>query len=402
MLSRGRLSVRLDERRRTAEDAVEKIDPEAIRFNPDDVVQRLVEQFSFEPVAIRWHEMRRDRVAETSALVDNFGHAARVRMMRTNQFAPITGDSELLTYQASRSWMGVPSELRSVNVRDNDLEFDVDVALDAQADAVLAKIAAVQKRLDTLAEWANGDVQAETPHLERVVRQKVEARKRQLDSIAALDEALDIPLRASNQPVTLPVARKKVRVSRRASQGGSQRPSEPRISDAIYEDVLATIRSVGNSFERLPSTARRFTEPELRDLLLFILNSNYEGLARGEVFNGKGKTDILIPYGDRNAFIGECKKWRGEKGLKEAVDQLLGYVVWRDTRAALIVFIGQSDATNIIKKARRVLRLNPSCISVKEAADSSMRSDYLFRAPDDPERHIQVALLPVVLGVQNS
>ena len=37
------------------------------------------------------------------------------------------------------------------------------------------------------------------------------------------------------------------------------------------------------------------------------LNAQFEGKAAGEVFNGQGKTDILIREGGRNAFIAECK-----------------------------------------------------------------------------------------------
>jgi hypothetical protein len=78
--------------------------------------------------------------------------------------------------------------------------------------------------------------------------------------------------------------------------------------------VLRTLGSFARALERLPKTASRFNEVELRDLALFILNSGYEGAARGEVFNGNGKTDILLPWKDRNAFIGECKFWKGPKG----------------------------------------------------------------------------------------
>ena len=89
---------------------------------------------------------------------------------------------------------------------------------------------------------------------------------------------------------------------------------EPALADAMYEDVLRTLGSLGRAFERLPKTASRFKEEELRDVALFILNSNYEGAARGEVFNGNGKTDLLLAWKDRNAFIGECKFWKGPQG----------------------------------------------------------------------------------------
>ena len=57
-----------------------------------------------------------------------------------------------------------------------------------------------------------------------------------------------------------------------------------------------------------------------------------------EAFRYKGKTDICIEQDNRAAFIGECKLWSGSKGLSDALNQLLGYLTWRDSKAALIIF----------------------------------------------------------------
>lgn len=51
-----------------------------------------------------------------------------------------------------------------------------------------------------------------------------------------------------------------------------------------------------------------------------------------------GKSDILIRDGDRSVFVAECKIWRGSKSLSNAIDQLLGYATWRDTKTAILVF----------------------------------------------------------------
>jgi hypothetical protein len=127
------------------------------------------------------------------------------------------------------------------------------------------------------------------------------------------------------------------------------------------------------------------------------LNSNFEGSARGEVFNGAGKTDILIQHDDRNAFIGECKVWRGEKQFGDAIDQLVGYTVWRDTKAALILFIRSGNATEILAKADAKLRAHARFESARTTTDADSRTDYLLHAKDDPARLIRVALLPFVL-----
>src|SRR5262249_10958172 len=84
--------------------------------------------------------------------------------------------------------------------------------------------------------------------------------------------------------------------------------------------------------ERSPRTFAKLEEEEIRDHFLLQLNGHYEGSATGETFNAAGKTDILVREGNRNLFIGECKIWHGSNKFAEAIDQLLGYLTWRDTK----------------------------------------------------------------------
>jgi hypothetical protein len=56
------------------------------------------------------------------------------------------------------------------------------------------------------------------------------------------------------------------------------------------------------------------------------------------VRSAQGKTDILIRIDGKNIFIAECKFWTGPKGFTETIDQLLGYLSWRDTKAAIVMF----------------------------------------------------------------
>jgi hypothetical protein len=51
-----------------------------------------------------------------------------------------------------------------------------------------------------------------------------------------------------------------------------------------------------------------------------------------------GKTDILLREGDRNVFIAERKFWKGPKAFAEAIDHLLSYATWRDSKAVILVF----------------------------------------------------------------
>ncbi|WP_214324865.1 hypothetical protein [Nonomuraea sediminis] len=106
-----------------------------------------------------------------------------------------------------------------------------------------------------------------------------------------------------------------------------------------------------NALGRNPSGAAAMDEESIRNLLLVSLNAQFKGTAAGELFNGAGKTDILIRERDRNVFIGERKVWDGAQTVTHAIDQLLGYLVWRDTKAALLMFIRTKDVTATIQSA---------------------------------------------------
>lgn len=113
---------------------------------------------------------------------------------------------------------------------------------------------------------------------------------------------------------------------------------KPRTPDQIYEKILEIISLAGNDMERRVLSHKDRNEPELRDVLLASLNSHKDIFSSGESFNKRGKTDILVSSVNETIFIAECKIWRGKKSLQEAIEQLLSYLTWQDSRVALIVF----------------------------------------------------------------
>ena len=49
-------------------------------------------------------------------------------------------------------------------------------------------------------------------------------------------------------------------------------------------------------------------------------------------------------------FIAECKFWNGEKQFLETIDQLLSYLSWRDTKAAVLIFNRNAKFSEVLKK----------------------------------------------------
>jgi hypothetical protein len=168
------------------------------------------------------------------------------------------------------------------------------------------------------------------------------------------------------------------------------------MGEAEYEQALKVLLNSRNALERSPSIAAKFTEEEIRDILLIGLNAQFEGAASGEVFNGAGKTDILIREDDRNIFIGECKIWNGPKKFAAAIDQLLSYTTWRDTKAALLIFVKSGDVTAITTKAVTAVTEHPN-FKRKGTHASEDRHDFVLHANGDPNREIKLALMLFVI-----
>jgi hypothetical protein len=141
-----------------------------------------------------------------------------------------------------------------------------------------------------------------------------------------------------------------------------------------------------------PRTFLEVDEEGLRSHFLVQLNGVFPGQATGETFNVQGKTDILIRVEGRNFFIAECKFWKGEKALLETIDQLLSYLSWRDTRAAVLVFNRNAEFSAVLTKIAESVPKHPNFKrDLGRSGESTFR--YVFAQPNDANRETTLAVL---------
>jgi hypothetical protein len=145
-------------------------------------------------------------------------------------------------------------------------------------------------------------------------------------------------MRREDAPQTYRVPVKRNRIEPKFARTFDTADPEPELSDADYDVILDVIANMAQVMERSPSAFQEMREEDLRSHFLVQLNGQFEGAATGETFNFDGKTDILIRIKGKNIFIAECKFWSGESQLLETVNQILGYLSWRDTKTAIILF----------------------------------------------------------------
>ena len=230
--------------------------------------------------------------------------------------------------------------------------------------------------------------------IQQVAREQINFRRQKLLSDQSLVANLGFPLRERNDaPRTFaaPNVRRRITPTMPAASTAPYVP-EPTLSNDDYEHILSVMTNMVLVMERSPSAFTAMDEEALRSHFLVQLNGHYEGKASGETFNYEGKTDILIRSKGKNIFIAECKYWDGAKKLSETIDQLLGYVSWRDTKTAIIIF-------NRNKNFSQVLEAIPGSVEAhanfkKEAHDNGEgQFRYVFAHRDDRNREMTLAVL---------
>jgi hypothetical protein len=249
--------------------------------------------------------------------------------------------------------------------------------LDGMADRLVERIEAFLTKANDLVETLNGD-------LDQLAREAIQRRRGRLRETESQLSTLRTPIRRrGDAPMTYAAPG----VRRRPAPVPPSTPttatvSEPVLIDGFYEHIVTVVRAWGTAIERTPAPYREAEEETLRDALLPMLNSHYEGGATGETFNLNGKTDVLIRVEDRSVFIAECKWWSGPKALSEALDQLFSYTTWRDTKLALLFFVKNKDITGVIQTARELLGADGRFIAWADAGDDhDLRC--LMNWPDD-------------------
>jgi hypothetical protein len=75
---------------------------------------------------------------------------------------------------------------------------------------------------------------------------------------------------------------------------------------------------------------------------------------------------------------------------------LFDYLVWRDTKAAILLFIRNADVTTAIDKAVNKIEEHPN-LKRRGPSQTEERHDFVMHPHGDPSREIHLALLPFAL-----
>ena len=386
----------------SAEDKVNNIPKDQFLVTPiDTLIEHISNQLYVEPLQLHEDSMEREQQEiQIDVSKDKYRNSFRMKEpivvsgIRVIISIPYSGDVEL--------WRLKPSSFRSILPRadirkpeQNRMGY-VDLLIEQPSDEPQEQI---KRHLDSELENIRFYISAQLSQIkiynstiEARVKTLVEARRERLNKYEDLSELLKIPLKRNpNAPSVNPInlQRKMVRPLPSIPKDGYK--PELGITKEDYEHILSVIRHEGATFESTPLTYSVHDEEGLRDIILSHLNGHYKGLASGETFRKIGKSDIKIEADNRAAFVAECKVWAGQKTLIGAVDQLLGYLTWRDCKSS-IIFFNKKNAkfTEILDKVPEVLKLHPR---FKKFSDQVNPNEwhFIFMSQEDDARLIEIS-----------
>jgi len=349
-----------------------------LNASEQDLVRALVEEFRLNVPVIKDEGIYITSAGETQ--VDVSGDPMRGIFDRSQPFyvpgnktviaVPFEGDAEFFRIQPQSYTMNPPrgeitkSEILLTYVR-------TDQNAGAIKQDYQRTVSSIKQYLTSLSESAaqfNGQ-------LEGLVTSQLKARKDRLLADAGMTAAIGLPLKKREGiPLTysVPVSRRVPKIEQ-LKVSGAFKP-EPALANDDYEEILRIMQNMVQVMELSPHAFHDMGEEDLRSHFLVQLNGAFKGEATGETFNFQGKSDILIRAEGKNVFIAECKIWKGEKAFLATLDQLLSYLSWRDTKAAVVLFNRNADFSAVLARfvKRRRITLSSSATAANRVRACSV------------------------------
>jgi hypothetical protein len=388
-----------ERQRRAAEAEIADIDGNRLlNTNVDDLVAYIVEKFRIDVpevdednMTVDQQESRRDVSGDPRRTAYYLDRGGPVHVTGTEVIVevPFSGDPQMFAVRPSTYDTGPPRG----EVRDNTLIFRYwsDTPQGDRLRSALDQWLADVKRY---LQWQRDSFKGFNDTLAANARAAITRRREKLLTNQNLVAGLGIALKrrpGTATTYTAPEVKRRIAPKQPPATAGAFKP-EPILEEAEYQHILDVIEGMVKVMERSPKAFHDIDEEGLRTHFLVQLNGHYEGQATGETFNYQGKTDILIRSGDRNVFIAECKFWNGPAKLTETIDQLLGYLSWRDSKAAILLFNRNKDFSKVLAAIPETVKAHPN-FQKGEAKRGETGVRYAFRHKDDTAKILHVTVM---------
>lgn len=366
-------------------------------LNVDEVayIDYLVKKFTIEPLCFNWDGLYITEKEQNIPACDfppgYHVHSGKFYPKLTITYhLPFEGNHILLGMQPSTFIMWTMDIVLNKNL--NEISFNI-INWNNDAEKIKHEVSGNIDKIKKQSSNSTEQVKQYNNNLIQKASDIVSRRKTELLNQTNLLKSLGIPIKqANNVPETfsVPIQKKQIIVQKPPSSSLPYTP-EPELSKDVYLQILTVCQDFGIAMERQPSIYQGKGEEALRDLFLMQLSPHFYSVT-GETFNKNGKTDILIKHEGRNIFVGECKFWRGEKLHHEAIDQILSYLTWRESKAAIIYFVDNKNLQPVLDKIENETSKH-NCHVKTESKNGEAWFNYHFHLLNDNTRGIDLAIL---------
>lgn len=368
-----------------------------LNVNENEYIEHIVKKYRLEPPLILFEECYADSYeadipAERFPMTFHVREGEKYKRQIIQYFIPVSGQISLMNYSPASSIslggggnfyiQGETLVTEIVNLYNDPSKIKAEYENEVRG---------LNRNYGTLVT----DIEGFNLKLKDGIKQFFSNRKNKILDKNNLMASLGVPIKtrettSNTFSIPRPQTREKLIIKPSVNDQGFT--PEPTLNEKHYFEILKTINDVGKNFERMPSVYKGKGEEDLRDHILLTLDPNFQlGSASGETFNSSGKTDILLRYDSSVVFIAECKFWGGEKKYLETINQLLGYLTWRDTKASVIVFVKQKDISNILTKVEEVTKTHSNYMGFVSKTDENW-FNYRFHINGDRNREVKLAV----------
>ncbi len=282
-----------------------------------------------------------------------------------------------------------------VTLTGDNLQFSIDIKgyrLNLTNDEV---IASVKSEKDKIIKWINlknANIESENELFLKEMVLFLHMRKDKLakdvERLKTLTKSINIPLHKKDNVAATRIKLDTKLLIQRIKPSVSAK-EEYVLDRAKVLDIIEIIDNQGRQFEKTPNSYKNSQEEDLRNILLVSLNSIFEGKATGETFSKKGKTDIYLNIDKGQILICECKIWGGGKLYMETIDQLIGYLTWRNNYGIIITFVRQMNFTRILDEINSIVTKHSTYLNgINKISQTHFMSNH--KIPQDADKSVEL------------
>jgi hypothetical protein len=363
-----------------------------LNVNKVEYVDYLVQTYAVDPLEFAWNDVT---VTDREAMIP----AERFPQM-FDVYAGKSYPRQVITYHLQ--FRGEPDLLKmtpstrllwstDVGVSNGSVTFDV-VSWRDDPEEITRQANDVLSNIRRQSEYVSSGVKDFNERLPAAAQAVVEQRKKQHLQQSSLLESLGVPVKRSNRtPETFAVPTVKRRVVVKPSSPDAAYAPEPTLDTSLYTGILQLCRDAGIEMERHPRIYADKDEETLRDHFIMVLSPHFDSVT-GETFNRSGKTDILVRHETANAFVAECKFWSGAQAFIKTIDQVLSYLTWRDSKAAIVLFVRNKQLDPVLDQIAPSAERH-SCYVSTAASNGEGWDNFNFHLLNDHTRGVRLAVL---------